>query len=388
MSAEEHPEPRPTVPAHRAIESGPAREGGSRRDDDDDGPRHGMFGRLGRPLARGPFYIGFVGGVGALTAFYGMQALMGAINIIVLIFVAAFLAIGLNPAVSRLQGWGLPRGLAVATVAIVGILVFCGGLFSLVPPLIGQVGEFVDRLPGYLDDLNRNQLIRDLNERYDVIERAKSVLTPANLALAVGGVLGGVGLVFGTIFNVVTALILSIYFLVAFDRLKAGAYKLVPASRRERAQGLGDEMLQKVGAYIFGALLIAFLAGASSLIFMLIAGIAYPVALAVVVAVFDLIPQIGATLGAIVVVLVGFATSLPVGIAAVVFFVLYQQLENWIIYPKIMSRTVRVSDLAAIVSALLGVALFGVLGALIAIPAVAAIQLIVREVVIPRQETR
>ena len=346
----------------------------------------GRFGHIGRPFGRGPFYVGLVGGAGALTAYYGVQAVVGALNILLLVFVAAFLAVGLNPAVTLLQRWGLPHGLAVAVVAVGGILLFCGGLFALVPPLIQQIDAFVDKLPGYLDALNRNSVVRDLTERYDVIERAKSVVTPGNLTKALGGVLGGLGLVFGTLFNVLTALILMVYFLIAFDRLKTGAYRLVPASRRERAQALGDEILHKVGAYIAGALAIAVCAGLSSFVFMLIAGIAYPAALAIVVAICDLIPQIGATLGSAVVIVVGFATSVPAGIAAVAFFVLYQQLENWLIYPRVMSRAVRVTDLAAIISALLGVALIGVLGALVAIPACAAIQLIVREVFVPRQE--
>jgi predicted PurR-regulated permease PerM len=120
----------------------------------------------------------------------------------------------------------------------------------------------------------------------------------------------------------------------------------------------------------------------------MILGLPYPFALAVVVAVCDLIPQIGATLGAIIVSLVGLASSLTAGLVCVIFFIVYQQLENYLIYPRVMQRSVKVSDVAAVVAALLGVALFGVVGALVAIPMVAGIQLIVREVVVPSQETR
>ncbi|HET8683227.1 MAG TPA: AI-2E family transporter, partial [Micromonosporaceae bacterium] len=301
------------------------------------------FGQLGRPLARSPFLVGLLGGLGALTAYFGMQALRGALNVLVLLFIAAFLAVGLHPAVVRLQRWGMPRGLAVAAVVVGSFLVFCGGLFALVPPLVSQVGEFIDRLPGYLDDLNRNETLRDLNARYDVIERLKAVVNPVTLAGAAGGVLGGVGIVFGTIFNVLTVLILTVYFLAAFDRLRHGAYRLVPASRRERVQALGDEILAKIGGYITGALLISLLAGVSTFIFGLAAGLPYAFALAIIVALFDLIPQIGATLGAVVVTVVGFATSVPAGLACVIFFVLYQQLENWLIYPRVMARAVRVT---------------------------------------------
>jgi predicted PurR-regulated permease PerM len=346
------------------------------------------FGALGSPLARSPYLIGFLGGLGALTAYFGVQAIRSALNIIILVFIALFLAVGLNPAVVRLQKWKVPRGLAVAIVLLGVVLFFCGGLVALVPPLVGQVSEFVRELPTYFDALNRNATLRELDAEYSIIERIKDAVTPDRLGTAMGGVLGGIGLVFGTIFNILTVVILTVYFLAAFDRVKRGAYRLVPASRRERAQALGDEILTKVGGYITGALLISVIAGVTTAVFLLIAGVPYAFALAVIVALFDLVPQIGAMLGAVAVTIVGFATSVPVGIACIVFFVIYQQLENWLIYPRVMSRTVRVTDLAAIIAALLGAALLGIVGALIAIPAVAAIQLIVREVVIPRQETR
>ncbi|HLU65842.1 MAG TPA: AI-2E family transporter [Kofleriaceae bacterium] len=371
-------------PGHE--ERAPGHEPPAATDGSDVRPAPGGFGRPGRPFRRGPFYIGLVGGLGLLTAYYGAQAVAGALNVLVLIFVAGFLAVGLNPAVVRLQRWGLPRGWAVASVVIGTLLMLCGGIVALVPPLVRQIDAFLEGLPGYLDALSRNEFIRDLDERYAIIESAKSVVTPGNLAKAVGGLLDGIGLVFGTLFNVLTVLLLTVYFLAAFERIKSGAYRFVPASRRDRARAIGDEILAKVGAYMAGALLIALLAGASSFVFLLVAGVAYPAALAVVVAVFDLIPQVGATLGSLVVILVAFVTSAPLGIAALVFFVLYQQLENWVIYPRVMSRAVRVTDLAAIISALLGAALLGVIGALIAIPASAAVQLVVREVVFPRQE--
>jgi predicted PurR-regulated permease PerM len=351
-------------------------------------PPTGKFGPLGRPLGRNAFVTGFVFGLGVLLAYAAYLAVQNAAGVLLLIFIALFLAVGLNPAVVRLRRWGLPHGLAVATVALGIILLLCGGLFALVPPVVNESTEVIDNLPGYVDQLNDNPTIRDLNERYDIIQRASSAVTPQNITRALGGVLGGASLVFGTVFRVLTVLVLTIYFMAAFDRMKEGAYQLVPASRRQRVRLISDEILAKVGAYMVGALAVAILAGTSTYIFLIITGVAYPFALAVVVAVCDLIPQIGATLGAIVVSVVGFANSLPVGIACVIFFIVYQQVENYLIYPKVMRRSVEVSDVSAIVAALLGVALFGVIGALVAIPAVAAIQLILREVVVPRQQER
>ena len=343
------------------------------------------YGRPGRPLARSPLLFGFLAGlglIGAYVAYVGIQRVFG---IVLVVFVAMFLAVGLNPTVVRLRRWGLPRGVAVAVVAFGTFLVVCGGVFALVPPIVSQGGQFIEHLPQYIGDLKHNRVLNDLDDRFHVIEGLKSAATPQNMSLVFGGVLGGALLLFGTVFNVLTGLVLTIYFLAAFDRLAEGAYKLVPASRRQRVRLLGDAILTKVGGYMVGALSIAACAGGFSFVFMLIAGIPYAYALALVVAVTDLIPQVGATLGAIVVSLVGFAVSIPVGIACVVFFLLYQQLENWVIYPTVMRRSVKVSDLAAIVGVLFGAALLGVVGTLIAIPVVAAVQIIIREVVIPRQ---
>jgi predicted PurR-regulated permease PerM len=346
----------------------------------------GRFGKPGRPLARSPFMIGITAGLGLLLAYSAFLLIREALAILILIMIALFLAIGLNPAVTRLQRWGLPRGLAVAAVGLGVVLVLCGGLMALVPPAVTQTSALVENLPGYLDELERNQAIRDLNERYDIITQLQSAATSVNLARVAGGVLGGLAVVFTAIFNVLTVAVLTVYFLAAFERLRNGSYQLVPASRRDRVRLIGDEVLTKVGAYLGGAITIALIAGASTWVFLLIAGVAYPFALAVVVAVTDLIPQIGATIGAVLVTVIAFASSsVPVGIACVVFFLLYQQMENYLIYPKVMRRAVKVSDLAGIISVLIGATLLGIVGALIAIPVVAAVQLIVREVVLPRQ---
>ena len=377
-AAEHVPGPRLAEPARAAAPAGEARvaEGGLSR-----------FGRPGAPLSRSPFVVGFTAGLGLLLAYTLFLLIQDAASILILIFIALFLAIGLNPAVVRLQRWGLPRGLAVAAVGLAVLALLAGGLLALVPPVVTQTGALIENLPDYIEQMRRSETLRDLNDQYQIIDRLQSAATASNMTKAAGGVLGGAQVVFGAVFNVLTVVVLTIYFLAAFDRLRLGAYKLVPKSRRARVQTIGDEILAKVGAFMAGALAIALIAGVATWVFLMIVGITYPFALAVVVAVCDLIPQVGATLGAVVVSAVGFATSgVSVGVACIVFFVVYQQVENFIIYPKVMRRAVKVSDLAAILSALLGIALLGVVGALIAIPAVAAVQLVVREVVLPRQE--
>lgn len=346
------------------------------------------FGTPGRPLSRSPLIVGLTGGLGLLLAYSAYLAIRNVLSILILIFIALFLAVGLNPAVGRLQRWGLPRGGAVAAVGFATMLLLCGGLVALVPPLVTQTNALIDNLPQYIDNLRRSDALTQLNDQYQVLDRIKTAATAQNITKTLGGVWGGAQVVFNAIFNMLTVLVLTIYFMAAFDRLADGAYKLVPASRRTRVRLIGDEILVKVGAYMAGALAIALVAGISSFIFLLVVGVAYPYALAVVVALTDLIPQVGATIGAVVVTVVGFARSVPVGIACVVFFLIYQQVENFLIYPKVMRRAVKVSDLAAILAVLVGVALMGIIGALIAIPVVAAVQLIIREVLLPRQAAR
>lgn len=349
-------------------------------------PAENPYGEPGRPFTRNPFTFGLLAGIGLAVAYLLFLGLQAAGGVLISILIAGFLAIGVNPIVVRVQRLVGRRGLAVAIVAFGMAVVFCGGLALLLPALIEQVTAFVDALPGYIENLKGNRWINDLNNDYQLIERLKSAASAENITSAAGGLFSVLGQVFGTAFNAIMVIILTLYFLVSFDKLKAGAYALLPASRRPRAQVLGDEILIKVGNYTIGALAIGAIAGITSLIFMIIAGIPYAYALALIVAVFDLIPQIGATMGAVIVSLVGFSQSIAVGIACVIFFVLYQQVENWLIYPRMMSRSVKVSDLGAILGLLIGAALFGIVGALVAVPAVAAIQLLVREVHIRRQD--
>jgi predicted PurR-regulated permease PerM len=347
------------------------------------------FGEPGPPLnRRNPFLIGFLFGLGVIVAYALFLGVRNATSMLVLIFIALFLAIGLNPAVARLRHWGARRGVAVAIVALSVVLLLAGGIVALIPPLVTQTTELINNAPEVVESLRRSETINQLVQRYDIANRVQGAVNAGTVTNALGGVVGGARLLFGTIFNILTVLVLTIYFMAAFERMKATAYRLVPASRRERVALLTDEILTKVGAYMVGALAIAVLAGVSTFALALVLGLAYPFALAVVVAICDLIPQIGATIGAVVISLVGLASSITDGIVCIVFFIVYQQIENYLIYPRVMRRSVRVSDVAALVAALLGVGLFGVIGALIAIPMVAAVQLILREVAFPRLDER
>lgn len=348
----------------------------------------GVFGGLGHPIRRdSPFMLGFLGALGVFLAYFLTQALTEARSVIILIIISLFLAIGLNPAVEWLSAHSMPRGAAVGIVFLAVTGAFIGFGFAVVPPVVEQSNAFVEELPAYLDDLRRSPTIRQVDEDYGVIERAQDYVTSGDLGERLFGGIVGVGrVVLSAVFSALSVLIMTLYFLAALPSMKRQAYRLVPASRRHRVQLLADEILQRIGGFVSGALSVAFIAGVTSYVFLLVAGLPYALALAVFVALLDLIPLVGATIAAVVISLLGFTESVPVGVACIIFYVAYQQLENYVIYPHVMRRAVDVPPPLTVVAVLLGGALLGIVGALLAIPTAAAVLLIVRQVTIPRMD--
>jgi len=351
----------------------------------------GGLGPLGQPLnSRSPFMWGLLGGFGALLAIWLGGLILQIGSVLILVVVAMFLAVGLNPLVEFFMRHGVKRSWAVLMV-IVGVLVAIALFVLAIAPIVSdQIQAITRNAPGWLDELQHNQQIRDLDAKYDVIAKIKDYIANGDLAKQVfGGVLGfGLALLsfFGNVFVVV---VLTLYFLASLPTIKRGMYDLAPASRRARVSMLGDRILRSVGGYVSGAFVVATCAGLSTLVFLFAVGLGeYAVALALVVALLDVIPMIGATLGAIIVCAIGFATDPRTGIACVVFYVLYQQFENYVIYPRVMSRSVDIPGAMTVIAALIGASLLGVIGALLAIPTAAALLLLVREVFIPRQEAR
>lgn len=347
-----------------------------------------QFGRPGRPLRRdSPFMLGFLGALGVFVAWFLTQAVVEARGVIVLIVVSLFLAIGLNPGVEWLMSRGMRRGMAIAIVFFAVIGAFVGFGFAVAPPVVEQSNEFVDALPTFLDDLRKNSTVRQLDNDFGVIERAKEYVTSKDLGQRLFGGIVGVGrIVLSAVFSAFTVLIMTLYFLAALPSMKRQAYRLVPATRRERVTLLTDEILSRIGGFVSGAFTVAFIAALTSYVFLRIVDVPYALVLALVVGLLDLVPLIGATIGAVVVSLIGFTESAAVGVACVVFYVAYQQFENYVVYPRVMRRAVDVPAAVTVVAVLLGGALLGVVGALLAIPIAAAVLLVVRQVAIPRMD--
>jgi predicted PurR-regulated permease PerM len=347
------------------------------------------FGRPGPPLSRlSPFRIGFFGGLGLFVAWWLGEQVVSISSVLIQIVVALFLAAGLNPVVEFFERRGLRRGYAVLTV-IVGVLAALT-LFvvAFVPVITDQVATISANAPEWLDSLQRNRQIQGLDDQFQLIDKVKDYVAKGDFAGSVFGGVLGVGLaVLGALANTFVVTVLTLYFLSSLEKTKRAIYKLAPASRRERVTKLGDRIIQGVGGYVSGAFVVAACAGITSLIFLFVVGLGeYAVALAFVVALLDVIPMIGATIGAVIVTAIGFAEDPKIGLACLVFYLIYQQVENYLIYPKVMSSSVDVPGSVTVIAALIGAALLGVIGALLAIPTAAALLMLTREVFIRKQD--
>ena len=345
-------------------------------------------------MRRGPFLMGFLLTLGGLVAFQLGLAALRLSQVWVLILVAMFLALGLNPLVEWLTGRGLKRGGAIAVVFVGFIALF--GLFvgALVPPLVEQGTQFVDNAPGFIDQLGTNELVQRLDEQFGVLDQLQK-LASADVAQQVFGGLLGVGrAVVSALFSALTVLVLTLYFLGSLPSIKNAAYKLVPATRRARVRHLGDQVVSTVGGFVAGQSVVAAIAGFTTYLFLFVLSKVieapllgqYALALALVVTLFDLVPLVGALVGAVVVSIVGLADSVTAAIACAAFYTVYQQIENYVVAPRIMRRSLNLDPMITIISALIGGTLFGVVGALVAIPMGAAAMIIYREVVVPRQD--
>jgi predicted PurR-regulated permease PerM len=350
------------------------------------------FGRPGPPINRqSPFYIGFVGAIGVLLAYNLLHLIASLSSVLTLVGVAAFLAIGLDPLVRILQRRGLGRGAAVAVVFIGVLAVFAGFIAAVVPTVVSQAGELTNSLPDTIDNLRKSSMISNLDRDYGIITNAsdqlrKKLSDGGTVMSLFGGILGAGRAVLSGFVSTFTVLVLTLYFLASLHTIAEAGYRMVPASRRPRVRALGDEIIRRIGGYVAGQVAVATINAVCTFILLTILGVPYSLVLSITVGILGIIPLVGATLGAVIVVLVGLFQSWQVGAVIAVYYLIYQQVENYVIAPRIMSRTVSVPGAVALIAALAGAALLGVLGALIAIPIAAAILLILQEVAIPRQD--
>ena len=336
---------------------------------------------------RSPFFIGLAASAGVAVTYGAVHLLAELSSILTVIGVAFFLALGLEPVVSRLVNHGLPRWLSTALVFVVfvaGIATFAAAAF---PPLFAQITDLVNRAPLYLQQAqDHSSFIGRLNDRFQLQQRFTDAVDSIDGSALNHMVSAGTAVVEG-VADTLIAIVLTLYFLADMPRIRSTLYRLVPHTRRPRAILIGDEVFAKVGAYVLGNVLISLLAGAATLIWLTAFDVPYPLLLAILVAILDLVPVVGSTIAGIVVGAVALTVSIPVCLATIVFYIAFQMVEDYLLVPRIIGRAVHVPALTTIVAVLIGATLLGVVGALVAIPIAAALQLIVQEVLYPRLDS-
>jgi predicted PurR-regulated permease PerM len=380
-----HPEDRSSSPEREPPSQGEAREplAAAERAAQRLRTEQEPLGPRGRPLdRRSPFFVGMVGAAGVAVTYVVFQLLVASRSVLVLIGLAAFLAVGLDPAVTWLTRRRLPRWAAVTVVSLTVLGVIVGFFAAAIPPLADQATQFSHRLPEYLQRGHGSWLGR-LNDEFQIQQRLEAAVRGETSAL-VGGLLGAGKVVFGVAASTVTVAVLTLYFLADLPRIRRMAYRLVPHSRRPRVILIGDEVLGRVGGFVLGNLITSVVAGVATFAWLEIVRVPYALLLSLFVAIMDLIPVVGSTLAGVVVCLVALSVSLPIALATAGYILVYRLAEDYLLVPKIIGRTVRVPPLVTVLAVLVGGVLLGIVGALVAIPVAAAIGLVLDEVVFPR----
>ena len=345
------------------------------------------MGKLGARFNRkSPFFIGMTAAAGVAVTYGIIQLLVGSGDILVLIGLSLFLAIGMEPAVSWLVQHRFPRwlGVLIMLVAILGVL--GGFLAAAVPAIVTQGEQLITNAPSYLQRAkDHSSFIGQLNDRFHLTDNLQSLISSrSGSSISLTGLLGAGKVVFGALTDTVIVLVLTAYFLADMPRIRTLIYRMVPHTRRPRAILLGDDILAKVGGYILGNLVISAIAGALTFGWLMAFSIPYAALLSIMVALFDLVPVIGSTIAGLVVAATALTVSLPLCLATIAFFVAYRFVEDYVLVPRIIGRAVEVPALVTVIAVLLGGALLGVIGALVAIPIAAAVLLFAREIWIPR----
>ncbi len=341
--------------------------------------------RAGR---RSDLHRGFSVTTGALLAVLVGSALYTVRDELVLLLVAAFIAIGLDPAVRWLVRRGLSRPVAVAVIAVIALGLFAGFVAAAFPPLAKEASQLAQSGPRYARDLqDQHNTLGRLNAKYHATERIQQALQNGLTVKTAGGLLSAGTAVLSFTFQLLVTLVLVVYFLADLPRIKQVLYRLVALRHRPRFGLLADEVIFRVGGYVLGNVATSIVAIVTSYLLLLILGVPYALVLSVLTGILDLIPLVGSSIAGVVVALVALAAVSPAAaLVTVVFHVFYRLFEDYLLNPRVLRRTVDVSPLVTVIAVVLGGALLGIVGAVVAVPAAAAVQLLLVEVVYPSRD--
>ena len=345
------------------------------------------------------FRLGLFGGLGVLVAVAigGGFTVLG--PIITYVGAALFLALGIDPAVSWLERRKLPRWLAILIV-LVGILaVFAGLVLAIIPVIADQVGNLIQQAPDIIDAVVKEKAIENWWNNtlpwlaYDDVVKNVTDFFNDNLANITTGVFTTVLTIATGAFGGVIVLILTLYFVASLSSIKRGLYQLIPATKREKFIDIAEQISDAVGKYVRGQVVLGLANGILTLIFLTILGwilgdpIEYAALFAFLAFLFSLVPLVGTITGAVLISLGIWAVRAagrPCS-SSIIYYLIYMQVEAYVLSPTIMKRAVKVPGVVVVVAALAGGTLLGILGALIAIPVAASILLIIKQVIVPRQ---
>ncbi len=340
------------------------------------------------------FRLGLVGTLGVGVGLLLITSVITLQTIIIYIGAALFIALGLDPAVSWLERKGFPRWAAIVTVLAAVLAVLTAVILAVVPIIIEQVSKLSAQFPQLVRSINSSTFLDDVQKQFPALQVSEVVKTVtdylgANLdTITTTLIQSGLALVSG-LFGGLIILILTLYFTASLNSIKRAIYQLVPASKRERFTDLSEQITKAVGRYVVGQAGLAACNGVLSFIFLSIIGAPFPALLAFIAFLLSLIPLVGTITGSIIIVLTclipGIGSSPLTALVAAIYYLIYMQLEAYVLSPNIMNRAVSVPGAVVVIAALAGGSLLGILGALVAIPVAASILMIFKQVVIPRQ---
>lgn len=326
---------------------------------------------------------------GALAFMVGVVLFWELRRIVGLVVIAAFFATILNPMVDVLTRLKLRRGLATAIVFLLGVAAFSGLIYTFVRPIYGAGQSFARDIPGFVERARNGEgRVGELIKKYNIDEKVATNAPKLQNALqnAGGPAVRTAQRVASGLFALLTILVLSFLMLLEAPAIIRAFLGFLSPPRALQVRRIGSDMAGAVTGYMAGNLLICVIAGTATWIFLSIVGVPFAGVLGLWVGFADLLPLIGATIGAIPTIAIAFLHSTGAGIAALIFYVVYQQIENHFLQPVVMSRTVKLNPLGVLLSVLVGVELAGFVGALLAIPAAGAIQVVVRDLWDERQQ--
>ncbi len=345
-----------------------------------------------------PFRVAFVATLGVGLGIVLLNSVSMLSTVLLYVGTALFLSLGLDPVVRFFEHRHLPRWAAVLVTILIVLAVFAGIVMMVVPIIVNQITQLVSAI---VDIVQQGTLLTDARNWLETtfpnlnVEEAFTYVQNWVQTLDYGSIGEGLLSFSASILSGFTGtfivLVLTIYFTASTPSLKAAAYNLVPASRRARFIDLSEQITDSVGYYVMGQVALGLINGILSAIFLTIIQAPFPAVLAVIAFFFSLIPLVGTLTGSALIVLTCLIPGLgspTTALVAAVYYIVYMQLEAYILSPRIMNRAVSVPGAVVVIAALAGGALLGLLGALVAIPVAASILIIYRQIVIPRQNER